>query len=51
MSYHKVESYNEKTTESLMKNYKEIIELVGEDPILYGCEESDRICYVHGRIQ
>ncbi len=32
MSYNKVEQYDEKTTKKLKKSYKEILELIGEDP-------------------
>jgi GTP cyclohydrolase I len=32
MAYKKVEQYDEKTTSSLVKNYKEMLGLIGEDP-------------------
>ena len=32
MSYNKIESYDEQTTNGLIKNYKEILQLLGEDP-------------------
>src|SRR4051812_2733373 len=32
MAYHKIERYDEDTTEGLMKNYESIIGLLGEDP-------------------
>ncbi len=31
MAYKKIEQYDEKTTSSLMKNYKEVLDLMGED--------------------
>ena len=31
MSYKKIEQYDEKTTSGLMKNYKEVLDLMGED--------------------
>ncbi len=36
MSYTKIEQYNEEITEKLKKNYKNILELVGEDPAREG---------------
>ncbi|HKP32355.1 MAG TPA: GTP cyclohydrolase I, partial [Chitinophagaceae bacterium] len=32
MAYKKVEQYDEKTTSSLVENYKEMLGLIGEDP-------------------
>ena len=32
MAYEKIERYDEETTQALMKNFKDILELIGEDP-------------------
>lgn len=40
MAYNKTEYYDKDTTESLIKNYKEVLSLIGEDPNREGLEKT-----------
>ena len=40
MAYKKIEEYDQSTTEGLMKNYKEVLGLLGEDPEREGLQKT-----------